>query len=211
MFPLLIMAGVSAAMSAAGSASSTSGSNKSASKNYMAQLEVMSATNEQIREANLQNTIRTGYRVGILNAQRGAAKAELVKQGYGISAKYQQLMGANDANAAAAGTVGSSVDAVSDDIQRKTEEANLAVQDQFGISNFNFDLQLNDIIQAGQDALQTPHKIPNQPTYANATSAALSSAAQSLISYGTNYAMSNMSLGLGKAPGATNVRPVLGG
>lgn len=210
MFPLLIMAAVSAASAAASSASSTSGGNKAAAQNYMAQLDNMKATNEQIRESNLQNTIRTGYRVGILNVQRGANKAEAVKQGYSISQKYQQVMGADLANAAASGNVGSSIDAVSDDIQRKAEEAQLTVQDQYATNMFNFDMQLNDIIQAGQDALRTPLKTPNAPNYANATTAALAGAASTLIQYGTNYAMSNMSLGLGRTPGAQNVQPVLG-
>lgn len=172
--------------------------NEAAARDYISKLDEVKSVNSQITETNLQNTIRTGYRVGILNVQRGAAKAEAVQMGYNVGAKAQQVLGASYANAAASGNVGSSVDAVTTDIQRKVDEAQLEVQDNYDTSNFNFDQQLNDIIQRGQDSLQTPYKVPKGPNYANALGAALSGAANAAVQYGMQYASANMSLGLGQ-------------
>ncbi len=185
------------AMKAVGGARSANKANEQAARDYINKLEEVNSTNQQIGETNLQNTIRTGYRVGILNVQRGAAKAEAVKMGFGITTKAQSVLGSNAANAAASGNVGSSVDAVATDIQSKVDEAQIDVQDHYDDTNFNFDLQLNDMIQRGQDALQTPYKIPKGPKYSNALTGALMGLADSAVQYGSQYAQSNMSLGLG--------------
>lgn len=194
------MAGFSlaeAGMKALGAARSANKANEQAARDYVNQLDQVTSANEQIAATNLQNTIRTGYRVGILNVQRGAAKAEAVKMGFGVTAKAQQVLGSNAANAAASGGVGNSVDAVVADISKKVDEAQLDVQDQYDDANYNFDTQLNDMIQNGQDALQTPYKIPKGPKYGNALGAALGSLASSAVQYGAQYASANMSLGLG--------------
>lgn len=190
-------------LSALGGARSANKANEQAAKDYINKLDEVKSVNAQIAETNLQNTIRTGYRVGILNVQRGAAKAEAIQMGFDVGVKAQQVLGANSANAAASGNVGSSVDAVASDIQRKVDEAQLEVQDNYDDSNFNFDQQLNDIIQRGQDSLQTPYKVPKGPNYANALGAALGAAANSAVQYGMKYASDNMSLGLG----STSSRP----
>lgn len=192
------------AMKAIGGARSANKANEQAAKDFINKLDEVKSVNAQIGETNLQNTIRTGYRVGILNVQRGAAKAEAIQMGFDVGVKAQQVLGANSANAAASGNVGSSVDAVTSDIQRKVDEAQLEVQDHYDDSNFNFDQQLNDIIQRGQDSLQTPYKIPKGPDYANALTGALMGLADSAVQYGSQYASSNMSLGLG----STSTRPM---
>ena len=189
------------AMKAVGGARAVNKANEQAANDYINKLEEVSSSNKQIAETNLQNTIRTGYRVGILNVQRGAAKAEAVKMGYDVSAKSQQVLGSNAANAAASGGVGNSIDAVATDINKKVDEAQLDVQDHYDDTNFNFDLQLNDMIQRGQDALQTPYKIPKGPKYGNALTGALMGLADSAVQYGSQYAQSNMSLGLGDKGG----------
>lgn len=194
---MVAMALANAGMKALGAAGSVNKANAAAARDYINQLDQVSSTNNQIAETNLQNTIRTGYRVGILNVQRGAAKAEAVKLGYDVTAKAQRILSSNAANAAASGGVGNSIDAVAQDAEKKAAEAQLDIQDQYDDTNFNFDQQLNDIIQNGKDALQTPYKIPKGPKYGNALGAALGSIASSAVSYGAQYAESNMSLGLG--------------
>ena len=198
-----LLAAASGALGAVGSANKA---NAQAARDYINKLEEVSSTNKQIGENNLQNTIRTGYRVGILNVQRGAAKAEAVKLGYDVTAKAQQLLGSNFANASASGGVGGSIDAVEGDIRKKVDEAQLDVQDQYDDTNFNFDMQLNDMIQRGQDALQTPYAIPKGPKYANALGTALGSLASSAVSYGAQYASDNMTLGLGSTRGSTDMK-----
>lgn len=185
------------AMQAVGGARQANQANETAANNYVDKLAEINSVNKQIGENNLQNTIRTGYRVGILNVQRGAAKAEAVKMGYDVGVKAQQVLGANYANASASGGVGNSVDAVVSDIQKRVDEAQLDVEDRYDDANFNFDLQLNDMIQRGQDALQTPYEIPKGPKYASALGGALGALAGSAAQYGQQYASSNMSLGLG--------------
>lgn len=193
-----MIAAANAGFKALGAARGVNQANAAAARDYINQLDQVSSTNNQIAEMNLQNTIRTGYRVGILNVQRGAAKAEAVKLGYDVTAKAQRILSTDAANAAASGGVGSSIDAVANDATKKSSEALLDVQDQYDDTNFNFDMQLNDMIQNGKDSLQTPYKIPKGPKYGNALGAALGSLASSAVSYGAQYAESNMSLGLGQ-------------
>lgn len=194
------------AMKAIGGARQVNKANEQAARDYINKLEDVNSANQQIAETNLQNTIRTGYRVGILNVQRGAAKAESVKMGFDVTTKAQQVLGSNAANAAASGGVGNSIDAVASDISKKVDEAQIDVQDHYDDTNFNFDLQLNDMIQRGQDALQTPYKIPKGPKYGNALSGALMGLADSAVQYGAQYASSNMSLGLGSTRGTSDMK-----
>lgn len=116
------------------------------------------ADNEAIAEANLQNTIRTGYRNGILNIQRAQARKQAAEQGFSLGRNVKQVLSAQSANAAAAGTIGQSVDAVASDVAQKADEVEGQVIANALQGEANFDLQVHDLIQAGQDALQDTAK-----------------------------------------------------
>lgn len=114
--------------------------------------------NKAIAAANLQNTIRTGYKVGLLNVQRGQAKKLALQQGIGLLRSKQQVLGAANANSAAAGSVGASVDAVISDIEQRTSDATGQLGEDYYQTTQNFDTQLTDILTAGRDSLLSSSK-----------------------------------------------------
>lgn len=185
--------------------------NRASVREYNKQLRANQAKNQAIQEANLQNTIRTGYRVGILNVQRGQAKVAAVQQGRDIGIKARQALGQSQANAGASGSIGASIDAVVEDIERKQDEAQGNVDQNWENTQQNFDEQLNGIVQSGVDALQSARSIDySGPQTQDLFTAAVVGAAQSGAAFYQDYAISNMKLGLGsKTENKTNTSPGL--
>lgn len=184
--------------------------NRAAVEDYKRGLRANQAENQAIQEANLQNTIRTGYRVGILNVQRGQSRVQAVQQGRDIGIKARQLLGSSEANAAASGSVGASIDAVVDDIQRKSDEAQGNVDANWETTQQNFDTQLNDMVQSGLDSLQSSKKMDySGPRTQDIFTAALVGAAKTGGEFYQEYAVANMKLGLGKKGVGNNTSPGL--
>lgn len=154
--------------------------------------------NKAIAETNLQNTIRTGYKAGILNIQRGQARQAATQSAFDITKVSKQVLGANAVNAAASGTVGASVDAVANDIRKKMDEASIAVDENLSLTEQNYNTQLNDLITAGQDSLQHAAKIGYAPRGPSTGAQVLGALANTGTQFATQYALSNMSLGLGR-------------
>lgn len=203
--PFFIAGAIAVSAISAGSAAASN--NKAASKQYIQSLKVNEATNKAIGEANLQNTIRTGYRAGILNVQRGQSRQQAVKAGWDVSVKGAQALGQSQANAAASGTTGASVDAVTDDIRRKVDEAQGEVDQAWESTQLNFDNALNDMIQQGIDSLQTAQRPDTQgPTLQDPTKAAITAGIGTAVGFATQYGVSNMQLGVGaaRAPSGTS-------
>lgn len=199
------------ALSAAQSAFGAIQGNQAAVENYKTGLRANQAENLAIQEANLQNTIRTGYRVGILNVQRGQSKLQAVQQGRDVGIKARQMLGSAEANAAASGTVGASIDAVADDIDRKTDEAQGNVDANWAATQQNFDTQLESIVQNGIDSVQSARKMDySGPKTTDILSAALGGAAKTGAEFYTEYASAQMKLGLGtKGVSTANTSPGL--
>lgn len=161
------------------------------------------ADNKAIAEANLQNTIRTGYKVGLLNVQRAQSKKRAMQAGLGLAQQGQEIMSAATANAAAAGTVGSSVDAVLADIDTKIGDAQAQLDTNFEQESDNFDVQLGDILNAGQAAQQSTARLTIRRQAQVKTAGMAEIAAGALIQVGGAYLSSKMSLGLGNQPTTT--------
>lgn len=162
-----------------------------------------SADNQAIGEANLKNTIRTGYRAGLLNLQRAQAKKKAIQDGYDISVTRQQALGAASANAAAAGSIGSSVDAVASDIEQKVGKAVNQTADNFEQTNANFDTAQQDILWNGQDAMRSPEKAYMTKLNAPQGFSYLGAAFDAGMEMGSEYLSQKMSLGLGKSGGGS--------
>lgn len=163
------------------------------------------AENEAVIKSNLKNTIRTGYRVGLLNMQRGIAKREAVQQGFEITKQGESALGQVTANAAAAGTIGSSADAVVSDVKQKIGEAEAALQNKSEIDMSNYNTQLENITFEGNQAIQESRKSNIQST-GDIWGGALMAGASSLAS---NYAMGKF-LGGTKTPSAGSTVPSTG-
>lgn len=174
------------------------GTNRQAqSENNKARYTQNIADNKAIMQANLSNTIRTGMRVGLLQVQRGQAKKNMIQAGIGLGAQKNTLLGAATANAAAAGTVGSSVDAVMSDISMKSGEAAAQLDANNVQQETNFDTQLQDLIMSGIDSLRGPQNFVTQQVGNGGYSSTGGAIASGLLAAGSMWASNNMSLGLG--------------
>jgi hypothetical protein len=185
------------AVAAVSSAMSASEGNKANSKNYLNALQDNIATNQAIEESNMVNQIRTGFQVGILNVQRGQRRSQAAGQKYKISQAAMEALGGAAANTAASGAVGSSADAVSIDIRKRSAEAVIESQANWEIAQFNFDVQLNDIIQSGMDSLQSGVRPGEQPELKSVGGAAFMGGLSAAASMGSSYMGAKMNLGLG--------------
>jgi len=191
------------AMSAAQAAQQKNASSAANSQAYTQSLKGVTAQNQAIEAANTANVIRTGYRVGLVNLQTARLKQQAIEQGFDTSVQGVQALGATQAQAAASGTVGNSVDAAVTDIQKKQDEAQIHQDEAFTQMLENQNLTIEQIVQQGQDALQSardvndtvPHYNPN-----DSFKAALVAGAGTALSI---YSSQSMSLGKAASSKAT--------
>lgn len=132
--------------------------------NAVSQYDANYADNAAIADANLENVIRTGYKVGLLNIQRAQAKKQAMQQGIDLSRKGLQLTATATANAAASGGIGSSVQAVVLDIAQRQDEAGAQMGADYAQQEANFDVQLHDILLGGEDSMNSTKNISVQAT-----------------------------------------------
>ncbi|APU03185.1 internal virion protein [Ralstonia phage phiAp1] len=186
-----IVAGV--AITTVAGAMSANKRNEQANNNYVDSLKQTNAQNDAIMEANVANTIRTAYRVGIQQLQTNRQKRQLAEQGYDIGVKGMSALGATQANAAASGTVGSSVDAAADNIRKKQDDALLNLDNTFKETMQNAALAIEQTVMQGKDSLR--HAVQAQqsaPIEENPWTAGLAAGAGTALSA---YAGGSMSLG----------------
>lgn len=193
-----------AAITVVGGVISSKKANKQSAAQYTDQLadtkiawDQNTAENKAIGEANLTNTIRTGYKVGLLNVQQAQSKKLALEKGFDTSVQGKQALGATTANAAASGTIGNSVDAVVSDIQSKIGEANIQQISDFAVETQNFETMLHDILTQGQDSLQSGHNIHVRSPKAPQLIGTGDILAGAVLKAGSKYASDYMSLGLG--------------
>jgi len=186
------------AMSAMQATKQANMQNTAAAQAYTQSLKQANAQNDAIMQANTANMIRTGYRIGLQNLQKSRAVLQASQQGFDLSAKGIEALGANQAQAAASGTVGSSVDAVTQDIQKKVAETQIGYDQSFEQLMENANIGIEQTVMAGRDALLSSVK-PNHiaPYMQNPTQAGIAAGLGTLANM---YASGNMSLG--NAPAA---------
>lgn len=189
------MAG-SAAVTALSAAKSGAEAGQAASRVSIAQ-------NEAIIKTNIANTIRTGYRVGLLNMQQGLLKRQAQQRNADTISQAKQVLGAVSANAAASGTVGASVDAVVNDVNMKLGEAQAQQAESWEISVTNFNTKLAELVQQGKDSINDAFKA-DIPSDSKVTSNALFAGA---VSFASSYFASKMKLGLGPKPPEATTTP----
>lgn len=159
------------------------------------------ANNKAIAETNLQNSIRTGYKTGMINVARAQARKVAAAAGTQLGSDLLKVVGTDTANAAATGSIGSSVDAVAADAEMKAGRAKESLVEDARVTDANYDSELHAIPQAGDDAINSPQHLsmrdPKRPRYVG-TGEAL---AGGLVEVGANYLSNYMQLGLGKGGG----------
>lgn len=150
---------------------------------------------KQITAQNLALSTRNAYMTGLMNMQLGLTRRQLAKQGADVRSAGLQAKGMLEANAAASGTIGASVEAARSDIQSKVDEAGQTVQDQWEmtLTNYNNDLESNRI------SMQNSIVNPRTSSYRGASilDNILGSTLSVAGSFASNYALQSMRLDLG--------------
>lgn len=153
---------------------------------------------KQITANNLALSTRNAYVTGLMNMQLGLTKKQLAQQGADVRTAGLQAKGMLEANAAASGTIGASVEAARTDIQSKVDQAGQAVKDEWEqtLVNYNNDLESNRI------NMMNSIVVPSKPTYRGASlfDNILGSTLSTAASFGSNYALQSMRLNLGSTP-----------
>lgn len=170
-----------------------------AAKGQAAQASALSnAENNAIAKQNMSQMVRNSYRTGMLNMQLGLQKKQAVQQGFDTSVQFQNIRGSAVSNKEAAGAIGASADAVVTDLEMQYENSKMVQQENFAsiLDNYNNELDamrmnaLNQVVDAKKYEY-------HGPSSGQIVGGALANAA---ISAAGNYAMRNMSLGLGPKP-----------
>lgn len=183
-------------------------SGNQAAKGQAAQASALSnAENNAIAKQNMSQMVRNSYRTGMLNMQLGLQKKQAVQQGFDTSVQFQNIRGAAVSNKEAAGAIGASAEAVVTDLEMQYENSKMVQQENFAsiLDNYNNELDamrmnaLNQVVDAKQYEY-------HGPSSGQIVGGALANAA---ISTAGNYAMRNMSLGLGPRQG-TQVQSTTG-
>lgn len=167
--------------------------NNAGNANVTAMAQESVAQNEAGVKANIANSIRTGYRVGLLNMQRGLQKKNAVQYGFDVTAAGAKALGSATANQAASGTIGASVDAVVNDINMKLGESRAAQQVNFEIDAQSFDTNLTSLVQEATAAIAQPYR-SNIPSAGDVGRSAVRAG---VMSFAGSYMGSEMNLGLG--------------
>ncbi|BAN92351.1 internal virion protein [Ralstonia phage RSB3] len=183
-------------------------SNNSNYLNYTNAVKQTMENNEAIGEANTTNMIRAGYKAGILQLQTARLKEQAAQEGYLVSKSADEALANVESNAAASGTVGNTVNTVAQDVKKKSDEAQIAVDINWYHTLENQNDELAQLVQESQDAQQSVQHVPDISSVGTVTAApvnALGNAAGAVLSM---YASSKMSLGNGKtttpSSGGTN-------
>lgn len=193
------MAWVAVGVAVAGASVSIYSGNQAA-KGQAAQASALSnAENNAIAKQNMSQMVRNSYRTGMLNMQLGLQKKQAVQQGFDTSVQFQNIRGAAVSNKEAAGAIGASADAVVTDLEMQYENSKMVQQENFASILDNYNNELDAMRMNAQNQVVDAKKYEyHGPSSGQIIGGALASAA---ISAAGNYAMRNMSLGLGPRAG----------
>ncbi len=156
------------------------------------------ANNKSIAATNLQNSIRTGFKAGMLNVQRAQSRKLAAAAGTQVGTDKLKALSTDGANAAAVGSIGASVDAVAADTEMKAARANESIVEDARVTDANYDNELTGVLQAGDDAIISPQHVsvrnPAKPRYVGLGEAI----GAGLVQFGSQYLAQRMQLGLGQ-------------
>lgn len=203
MWPLLI------ATAATSAAQSLSQGSQRALTNNAATLAAMQQETEQLKdqsrvnaaglESNLKNMVTTNTMAGLVQMQAAQSRRSLTQERMMLGDTANLAKGSATANAAAAGTIGSSVDAVRQDIQRAVNTATIRADENYEIDMLNYQQTITDLYTNYDRGMNMPRmgrvsnlKLESAPSIGRS----LLSGAISTVG---NYAMQRMGLGLGEA------------
>lgn len=173
-------------------------------------LESQGKQNESLMRSDLNNFVNTQYQAGLMSLQdalsrKTAARNLNVTRRSGAVALSEEVN-----NAAAAGTIGASVNAVVQNIQRNTDQGITDVLNQRELERNNHQVGLYSLYTGySQNQAKIDDSLPDVPENPRIYSGHIPSNSfgshllGSAVNVGLNHVLDNFSLGLGKKQGNT--------
>lgn len=157
------------------------------------------AEGEAVVKERLNTTIRNSYNTALSQAQLALRKQQLAQAGADTGAAALGVRGDADAMNAASGSIGGSTQAISADIQMKADAAQSRIDAELenAITNYNAELDMMALNTKLSESNVRPVQYTGPSTGEMLGTAAFVAAG----SFASNYAMRQMSLGLGTRPG----------
>lgn len=150
---------------------------------------------EAVVKERLNTTIRNSYNTALSQAQLALRKQQLAQAGADTGAAALGVRGDADAMNAASGSIGGSTQAISADIQMKADAAQSRIDAELenAITNYNAELDMMALNTKLSESNVRPVQYTGPSTGEMLGTAAFVAAG----SFASNYAMRQMSLGLG--------------
>lgn len=167
-------------------------------------MQLQAKQNEAIAKADIQTLINTHMQAALLGVNLSAQKRVAAQNRVAVKRNRTAELGAAMVDAAAAGTIGASVDAVASDIRRQSAVANAAIEDQADVDSFNYQVSVEQLYRSYEQGIPTyddtlPSSLP--PLVMGSVTGRGPSFGQALLgsvaNVGMNYLSSRISLGLG--------------
>lgn len=160
------------------------------------------AEGEAITKERINQTVRNSYSTALGQMQLALKKRQYAQQGHEISAARLVAKGDADANAAASGSIGASVNAVSEDINMKAQSALDMTTDQFenDVQNFNRDLDVT-VLNTNESAPTVREVSYTGPSIGQLVGGAVLGG---VLKFAGQYASRQMKLGLGTEGGGNS-------
>jgi hypothetical protein len=142
-------------------ARAASASNTASMNDYTNSVKQLSEQNRSIELTNNINMIRAGYQASLVQLQTARLKEQAAVAGWSTSKSAQVALSQADAGAAASGNVGASVDAVANNIKKKSDEAQIGIDIAWQQTEENQNINLTALMTQAYDAQQSPNSIPD--------------------------------------------------
>lgn len=167
-------------------------------------MELQAKQNQAILKADIATLVNTNYTAGLLGLQLAGQKRASLQNKTRLKQGEAVAIGTVTADAAAAGTIGASVDAVASDIRRKADIGMGQIYDQAEADALNYETGIYNLYQGyvqGQaqidDSLPdefTPIRFMDAPVAKNTLGSHILGSA---LQFGGQYMMDTWRLGLG--------------
>lgn len=181
-------------------------------------LDVQGKQNESILKADNFNFVQTQYNTGLAQVQDALSRKAATRNSGLVRRMGTQQAGSTAANAAAAGAIGASVQAVAQDINRDTNQGLQDIESQRVLERDQFHQSVRSLYtnysQSQQEIDDTLPDIPEDPRvfsgYTPPRVGIGQHIAGAVINTGMNYLNAQISLGLGSKPSHTPITWVAG-
>lgn len=128
-------------------------------------LSLQARQNDAIAKADIQTLINTNIQASLLGINLSAQKRAEAQNRVVVKRNRAAAIGSAMTDAAAAGTIGASVNAVVSDIKRQSADANAAIADQGDVDRFNYSVSIDQLYRSYEQGVQRfDTSLPSTPS-----------------------------------------------